>query len=91
MTHKKKFDVENPEVVLLNNGRYAYRAECPWRGKNDKVLYAFKFASAEAYRTHILSMQREEEEEEVEDAETGAEPSELVAPEPDPSPEPDSV
>ena len=49
MTTKKKFDVENPEVIVLSNGRYAYRAQCPWTGKNDKVLTAFKFCSAQAY------------------------------------------
>lgn len=49
MTTKKKFDVESPEVVLLRNGRYAYKAECPWEGKNGKKLVAFKFCSAQAY------------------------------------------
>lgn len=52
MTLKKQFETEDPEVILLRNGRYAYRAECPWKGKNDKTLYAFKFASADAYRAH---------------------------------------
>ena len=50
MTTKKKFEVDDPEVVVLNNGRYAYRAECPWEGKNGKKLTAFKFCSTEAYR-----------------------------------------
>jgi len=50
MTTKKKFDVENPTVVVLANGRYAYRCECPWPGKNGKVLHAFKFCSADAFK-----------------------------------------
>ena len=49
MTTKKKFDVEDPEVVVLKNNRYAYRVKCPWQGKNDRDLYAFKFCSAQAY------------------------------------------
>ena len=50
MTTKKKFDVDAPEVVLLRNGRYAYKATCPWEGKGGKQLAAFKFCSSEAYR-----------------------------------------
>ncbi len=50
MTTKKKFDVEQPEVVVLKNGRYAFRAECPWPGKNGKKLVAFKFCSAKDYQ-----------------------------------------
>jgi len=53
MTLKKKFSVTNPEVVVLNNGRYAYRAPCPWEGKNGKPLSAFKFCSAAAYHRHV--------------------------------------
>lgn len=49
MTTKKKFEAEDPPVVVLDNGRYAYRVECPWTGKNDKVLYAWKFCSKEAF------------------------------------------
>lgn len=49
MTTKQKFEVENPPVVMLKNGRYAYRVQCPWKGKNDKDLFAFKFCSAAAY------------------------------------------
>ena len=52
MTTKKKFEVNNPEVVVLKNGRYAFRAECPWTGKNEKVLVAYKFCSAENYRAY---------------------------------------
>lgn len=50
MTTKQKFDVEDPPVVVLSNGRYAYKVKCPWEGKNGKELHAFKFCSAEAYR-----------------------------------------
>ena len=50
MTTKQKFDVEDPTVVVLSNGRYAYKVKCPWEGKNGKQLNAFKFCSAEAYR-----------------------------------------
>ena len=46
MTTKKKFDVVSPEVVVLKNGRYAFRAVCPWEGKNGKALVAFKFCSS---------------------------------------------
>ena len=49
MTTKKEFDVEEPEVVVLKNGRYAFKATCPWKGKNEKVLTAFKFCSAADY------------------------------------------
>ena len=50
LTTKNKFEVEDPEVVVLANGRFAYRCECPWEGKNGKKLYAFKFCSTEAYQ-----------------------------------------
>lgn len=49
MTTKKKFEVSQPEVAVLRNGRYAFRAECPWEGKNGKKLVAFKFCSSKAY------------------------------------------
>lgn len=57
MTTKKKFDVDEPEVVVLSNGRYAYRADCPWEGKQGKKLTAFKFCSGENYREYIESKQ----------------------------------
>ena len=53
MTTKQKFEVENQELIVLKNGRYAYKVLCPWEGKNGKALYAFKFCSAsnnEAYQ-----------------------------------------
>ena len=52
MTTKQKFDVENPTVVVLSNGRYAYKVECPWKGKNGKDLTAFKFCGAAAYERY---------------------------------------
>jgi hypothetical protein len=53
MTTKQKFDVEQPEVVVLRNGRYAYRAECPWEGKGGKKLISYKFCCASEYEEHI--------------------------------------
>ena len=50
MTTKQKFEIDDPEVVVLKNGRYAFRATCPWEGKNGKSLTAFKFCSADAYK-----------------------------------------
>lgn len=50
MTLKKKFECDTPEVVLLKNKRYAYKALCPWKGANEKELWAFKFASSHAYK-----------------------------------------
>lgn len=68
MTTKKKFDVEDPEVVVLNNGRYAYKVMCPWKGKNDKDLFAFKFASVDAYTSHRERQERDtRQEQEVSD------------------------
>ena len=52
MTTKQKFEVEQPDVVGLANGRYAYKAKCPWEGKNGKELFAFKFCSAKAYEEY---------------------------------------
>lgn len=52
MTTKKKFEVEDPTVVVLRNGRYAFRVECPWEGKNGKKLTAFKFCSAADYQKY---------------------------------------
>lgn len=49
MTRKEKFEVQDPEVVMLKNGRYAYKARCPWEGKNGKELFAYKFCSKAAY------------------------------------------
>ena len=53
MTTKQKFDVENPTVIVLRNGRYAFKVECPWEGKNGKQLFAFKFCSASDYEAFM--------------------------------------
>ena len=53
LTTKKKFDVDDPEVVILANGRYAYRAKCPWGGKNGKELVAYKFCGLAAHQRYI--------------------------------------
>ena len=59
MTKKTGFDAE-PEVVLLKNGRYAYRAECPWEGPNGKPLVAFKFAPKQAYLDYMQNQEPKE-------------------------------
>ena len=67
MTTKQKFNVSDPEVIVLKNGRYAYRALCPWVGKNSKPLYAFKFCTKGAYENTLKKEKGEEsDEEEVE-------------------------
>ena len=53
MTTKQKFEVDDPEVVQLRNGRFAYRVECPWKGKNDRVLTAYKFCSARDFEQYM--------------------------------------
>jgi len=62
MTTKKKFDVDGPEVVVLANGRFAYRAKCPWTGKNDKELFAYKFCSAAAHTEYVAQTGNGEQE-----------------------------
>ena len=52
MTTKKKFEADDPEGVVLRNGRFAYKCECPWKGKEEKTLTAFKFCSAENYQSY---------------------------------------
>lgn len=64
MTTKQKFNVDNPTVVMLKNGRYAYRVKCPWEGKNGKELHAFKFCSADAYTRYNETLKHKEEPEE---------------------------
>ena len=73
MTTKQKFDVDDPPVTVLANGRYAYRVKCPWEGKNSKELYAFKFCSAAAYQAFAKSEQesKHEEQNEAPDSPTG--------------------
>ena len=41
-----------PPVVMLSNGRYAYKVQCPWKGKGERLLFAYKFCSTEAYKTY---------------------------------------
>ena len=68
MTTKQKFEVENPNVVVLSNGRYAYRVKCPWEGKNGKELYAWKFCSLDAYNRYNKASEPAEQEEAPEEA-----------------------
>lgn len=70
MTTKKKFDAVNPMVVVLANGRYAYREVCPWKGKNDKELVAFKFCGVEAFRRYTARSIADEEIDENKDPQT---------------------
>ncbi len=53
MTTKQKFDVDEPEVVVLANGRFAYKAKCPWEGKGGKELWAYKFCSSAAHAAYV--------------------------------------
>ena len=61
MTTKQKFEVEEPTVVVLANGRYAFRCKCPWEGKNGKELYAFKFCSAADYEAYLARTEKSEQ------------------------------
>ena len=60
LTTKKKFMCE-PDVIVLRNNRFAYHAKCPWKGKNEKELYAFKFCSRKAYEDWLKSKEVDEE------------------------------
>lgn len=60
MTTKQKFEIDNPPVVVLANGRYAYKVKCPWEGKGGKELYAFKFCSAAAHARFVQSQKDEQ-------------------------------
>ena len=56
--------------MVLSNGRYAYKVECPWKGKNGKDLTAFKFCGAaayERYRKRLEGSKSEHSESEHED------------------------
>lgn len=55
LTTKKKFDIENPPVIVLANGRYAYKVLCPWKGKNEKELWSFKFCGKKQYEDYMES------------------------------------
>jgi hypothetical protein len=61
MTTKQKFEAEDPEVILLKNGKFAYRVKCPWEGKDGKLLHAFKFASRKSYEEYITRNSDEKE------------------------------
>lgn len=69
MTTKQKFEVEDPTVIMLANGRYAYRVMCPWKGKNDKDLYAFKFCSSKAYEASMSEDKQQAEDDKEEGGE----------------------
>ena len=80
MTTKQKFDCEDPPVVVLANGRYAYKVECPWEGKGGKKLHAFKFCSTEAHKEFCARKEEQkeasEEEKEASEEEQTEEPEE---------------
>ena len=81
MTTKQKFEVEDPEVVVLSNGRYAFRAMCPWKGKRDQDLYAWKFCGQQAYERWVTGGQTEPPEPMPEHEEEDPEPlSEPIRP-----------
>ena len=63
LTTKKTFEVESPEVIVLKNGRYAFRAQCPWKHESGKLLYAFKFASKKAHEDFVSKTSGESEHE----------------------------
>ena len=63
LTTKQKFEVLNPTVVVLANGRFAYRVTCPWKGKNDKELTAFKFCGRKQYEAYEASLEASEDSE----------------------------
>ena len=65
MTTKQKFEVDDPPVIVLANGRFAYRVKCPWEGKNGKELYAFKFCSTAAHTRYAKSQEKAEEPQEA--------------------------
>ena len=71
MTTKQKFEVDGPQVVVLANGRFAYKNRCPWEGKNGKELWAWKFCSRTAWEA-----QKERETPEEEQTEAPEEPEE---------------
>lgn len=63
LTKKQKFSVEDPEVIRLANGRYAFRCKCPWQGKNGKDLYAYKFCSYKDWESYVNQKESNDEEE----------------------------
>ena len=86
MTKKEKFDVVDPEVVVLKNGRFAYKSRCPWEGKDNQTLHAFKFcgrADHEAYIARTADPEVEEADpvEEAEEPEAPAKTQPAATPE----------
>lgn len=60
MTTKQKFSVEDPEVCVMRNGKYQFKAPCPWDGKNGKKLTASKFCSKRDYEEYCARVSSEE-------------------------------
>ena len=75
MTTKQKFEVEDPDVVVLRNGRYAFKVECPWEGKNGKQLHAFKFCGSSDYEAFLARLATKCPENSQEASEKDAEPT----------------
>ena len=67
MTTKQKFEVTDPPVIVLANGRYAYRVECPWTGKSGQTLHAFKFCSKAAFDRYTANADQPTGETEADD------------------------
>jgi len=77
MTKKEKFDVVDPEVVVLKNGRFAYKSRCPWEGKDHQTLHAFKFCGRADHEAYIArTADPAIEEEDPAEVEPEAEPAE---------------
>lgn len=81
MTTKQKFDVDDPDVIVLANGRYAYKVKCPWEGKSGKELYAFKFCSAAAHQKYKSKHEPEEEQIEAPEEPHESDEEQIEAPE----------
>ncbi len=65
LSRKLKFDVVDPDIVKMANGRPQYRTTCPWmHAKSGRSLVACKFASTEAYKDKLL---RDAERQEISD------------------------
>lgn len=53
MSRKLKFDLPDPEISKMMNGRYYMRVPCPWLAKDGRPLTACKFASRAAYEKQM--------------------------------------
>ena len=42
--------------------RFAYKARCPWEGKENQTLYAYKFCSSDAHDEYEKRVKAAEEE-----------------------------